>query len=256
MKYVLGVSYDGTDFAGWQIQKNGRTVQGVLERAAHTLFGKETKIKGSGRTDAGVHAEFQVCGFEAETAVPAHKIRECFNGILPADVSVVKSASAPEDFDCARAARKKTYVYRAYFSECALPLFDRFEARLGMRPDPERMRSAARLLIGKHDFKAFSSTGSSVKTSVREIFSLDVRGSESRNAVHYEIEVCGNGFLYNMVRIIAGELFAVGFGKEESALKEALETGRRELLAKTMPARGLVLMNTEYEIPLFGGNKE
>lgn len=253
MKYVLGVSYDGTQFAGWQIQKNHRTVQGVLEEAAFEIFRKETKIKGSGRTDAGVHALFQVCEFEAETTVPAQKLRECFNRILPSDVSVVKSAEAPENFDCTRAERKKTYLYRAYFSECALPLIERYEARLSSKVDVERMRRASRLLVGRHDFKAFSATGSSAKTSEREIHSITVCESEDgRGAIHYEIEVCGNGFLYNMVRIIAGELFAVGFGKEERAIKEALESGKRSLLAKTMPAKGLVLVNTEYDTPLFG----
>lgn len=252
MKYVLAVSYDGTDFSGWQIQKNGRTVQGVLEDAARSAFGRDVKIKGSGRTDAGVHALFQVCEFEAEISVPARKIRDCLNRVLPPDVGVLNSAEAPAGFDCTRAARKKTYVYRAYFSECALPLCERYEARLSARADAERMRRAGQLLVGRHDFKAFSATGSSAKTSEREIRSLTVHASEDgRGAAHYEIKVCGNGFLYNMVRIIAGELFAIGAGKEERFMKEALETGRRELLAKTMPAKGLVLAGTEFEIPLF-----
>lgn len=251
MKYVLGVSYDGTDFAGWQIQKNGRTVQGVLEEAALDIFGKATKVKGSGRTDAGVHALFQVCEFEADTSVPAEKLRECFNRILPSDVSVIKSAAAPDGFDCTRSARKKTYAYHAYYAECPLPLSERYEARLSNKVDIERMRRASELLVGRHDFKAFSATGSSAKTSEREIYSIGIRDLKFADAVHYEITVCGNGFLYNMVRIIAGELFAVGSGKEENAVKEALATGRRDLLAKTMPAKGLALVNTEYEIPLF-----
>ena len=109
------------------------------------------------------------------------------------------------------------------------------------------------MLIGRHDFKAFSATGSSAKTSEREIYSIVIReNAEGRGAVHYEIEVCGNGFLYNMVRIIAGELFGIGSGKEDGAIKKALETGKRELLAKTMPAKGLTLLNTEYGINLFG----
>lgn len=254
MKYVLAISYDGTDFSGWQVQKNGRTVQGVLEEAALEIFRTKTKIKGSGRTDAGVHARFQVCEFEAETTIPAGKLRECFNRILPPGVSVLKSAEAPADFDCTRAARKKTYAYRAYYSECALPLCDRYEARLAEKPDIGRMQRAAKLLVGRHDFKAFSATGSSAKTSEREIYSLTVREEKGDlGASRYEIEVCGNGFLYNMVRIIAGELFAIGCGKSEEALKKALETGERSLLAKTMPARGLVLVNTEYDLPLFGG---
>ena len=256
MKYVLAVSYDGTHFAGWQLQKNCRTVQGVLERAAFDLFNKPTRIQGSGRTDAGVHARFQVCQFEAETNIPAHKLRECFNRILPADVSVVKSAAAPEGFDCTRAQRIKTYVYRAYYSECTLPLSERYETRLLGMPDIARMKSAAQLLIGRHDFKAFSATGSSVKTSEREILSVEISKREEDDAVHIEIEVRGYGFLYNMVRIIAGELIAVGLGKEENSIKEAIDTGNRKLLAKTMPAKGLMLMDTQYDVSLFGENKE
>ena len=255
MKYVLAVSYDGTHFAGWQIQKNARTVQGELEQAALAIFGQEIKIKGSGRTDAGVHALFQVCELEAQTSIPAGKLRECFNRILPDDVSVVKSAQAPKNFDCTRAQRKKTYLYRAYYSECALPLSERYEVRLTEKPDVARMINASKLLIGRHDFKAFSATGSSAKTSEREILSLEVRAKEAGDAVHYEIEVCGYGFLYNMVRIIAGELFAIGLGKE-SAIQEALISGKRALLAKTMPAKGLMLLNTQYDVPLFQDNKE
>ena len=256
MKYVLAVSYDGTHFAGWQIQQNTRTVQGVLEQAALELFQQEVKIKGSGRTDAGVHALFQVCEFEADTTIPAEKLRECFNRILPDDVSVLKSAAAPENFDCTRAQRKKTYVYRAYYSECMLPLVERYEVRLSEKPNVERMKNASKLLVGRHDFKAFSATGSSAKTSEREILLLEVREKQESNAVHYEIEVCGYGFLYNMVRIIAGELIAIGLGKSEDAMKEALLTGKRSLLAKTMPAKGLVLLNTQYDIPLFMDKKE
>ena len=256
MKYVLAVSYDGTHFSGWQIQRGARTVQGILEQAALEIVQAPVKVRGSGRTDAGVHARFQVCEFEADTNIPAEKLRECFNRILPPDLSVIKSALAPEGFDCTRTPKTKTYVYRAYYSPCALPLCERYEVRLAQRPDLVRMQSAAKLLIGKHDFKAFSATGSSVKTSEREIISIVVRARAEDGSEHYEIEVCGYGFLYNMVRIIAGELFAIGFGKEDNAIKRALTTGKRELLAKTMPAKGLTLLNTQYDVPLFSGDKE
>ena len=256
MKYVLAVSYDGTHFSGWQIQKGARTVQGVLESAACEIFQAPVKVRGSGRTDAGVHARFQVCEFEAETNIPAEKIRECFNRILPPDLSVLKSAIAPEGFDCTRTPKTKTYVYRAYYGNSSLPLSERYEVRLLNKPDTERMKSAAKLILGRHDFKAFSATGSSAKTSEREIISIAIRAREEGESEHYEIEVCGYGFLYNMVRIIAGELFAIGFGKEERFIRQALESGKRELLAKTMPAKGLMLLNTQYAVPLFGGNKE
>ncbi len=252
MKYVLCVSYDGTNFSGWQKQKNARTVESVLEEAAKNILGAETKIKGSGRTDAGVHAFMQVCEFEAQTSIPAEKLRECFNRILPSDVSVLKSIAAPEGFDCTRTPKKKTYLYRAYYAPCAMPLFDRYEARLGVRADAERMRSAAKYLVGEHDFKAFSATGSSAKTSRRTIYSVEISERFECGAEHYAIEISGNGFLYNMVRIMAGELFAIGSGKSTDSLLSALETGERALLAGTMPPQGLVLMKTEYDPPIFG----
>lgn len=246
MRYVLLVSYDGTDFCGFQKQKVGRTVQSELERAAFEIFGVETKIAGSGRTDAGVHAEGQVCHLDAETNIPAEKLRECFNRILPPDLRVLQSAAAPEGFDCTRSAKRKTYCYSFYFSESELPLLERYAVRVKEKPDSEKMRRAAALIEGEHDFKAFCASGSSAKTSVRTVYS--VRLTERGGL--YEIRITGNGFLYNMVRIIAGELIAVGCGKQE-AITAAFESGERKLLAKTMPAKGLRLIGAEYGVKLF-----
>ncbi len=256
MKIVLLLTYDGTEFSGWQKQKNFRTVQGVLEEAARSVFSQEVKITGSGRTDAGVHALGQVCEFEAETTIPPEKIRECFNRILPPDVKVRKSAEAPAGFDCTRAKKSKIYRYRAYFSECEMPLSERYELRISKKPDLAAMREAAALLVGEHDFAAFRAVGSSAKTTVRTLHSVTVWAREEIGATHYAIDVCGNGFLYNMVRIIAGELLAVGQGKSMEALLKALATGDRALLAGTLPAKGLSLLKTEYEPPLFGGTEE
>lgn len=252
MRYVFLLSYDGTHFAGWQKQTNARTVQGVLERVAPAIFKDGVKITGSGRTDAGVHALGQVCQLDGETNVPAERLRECFNRILPPDVRILRSARAPDGFDCTRAKKAKTYVYRAYFAESELPLSERFEARLEQQPDLAAMQRACRLVVGEHDFAAFRATGSSAKTTVRTVHSLVCRMREEAGAAHYEIEVCGNGFLYNMVRILAGELFRIGCGKGTDALERALVTGERSLLAKTMPAKGLTLLKTEYETPVFG----
>lgn len=247
MRYALLVSYDGTEFSGWQKQKGARTVQGELERAAAEIFGAATKIAGSGRTDAGVHAEGQVCHFDAETTVPARRLRECFNRILPPDLRVLESVSAPAGFDCTRGAKKKTYCYSFYCAETDRPLMERYSVRVKEKPDLEKMRAAAVLLEGEHDFKAFCASGSSAKTSVRTVYRVQIidRGSS------YEIYVCGNGFLYNMVRIIAGELFAIGCGKAEG-ITAAFESGERKSLAKTMPAKGLTLVKVDYGTPLFG----
>lgn len=252
MRFALKVSYDGTEFAGWQIQPNGRTVQEELEKAAQEIFGVPVKITGSGRTDAGVHAEGQVCQLEVTTEIPAPKLRECFNGLLPADVRVLESVSAPDSFDCTRGAKRKTYRYSAYYAECDLPLLSRYAVRLKQKPDLAKMQAEAKLIVGEHDFKAFCASGSSAKTSVRTVYSAEVIAEELQNCVFYTVTVCGNGFLYNMVRIIAGHLFAVGVGaKEEKSVLSAFERGDRALLGKTMPPQGLTLVGAEYEIPLF-----
>lgn len=255
MRYALTVSYDGTDFAGWQKQKNGRTVQETLERAAEQIFSAPVKITGSGRTDAGVHARGQICHFDGQSSIPAERLRECFNRLLPSDVRVLESAAA-EGFDCTRNAKKKTYRYFAYFAPCELPLYERYSVRLGERPKLEAMRAAAKLLEGEHDFKAFCASGSSAKTSVRTLYSIGIEEEQAKEAIRYEIAVCGSGFLYNMVRILAGELFAIGCGKGTEGLKTALCTGERKYLSKTMPAKGLLLDHVEYDASPFGARKE
>ena len=252
MKYVLLVQYDGTCFSGFQRQKKGeRTVQGELERAAEALFSTPTRVAGRGRTDAGVHAAGQVCSLEAQTTIPAQKLALCFNRLLPPDLKVLASAPAPEGLDVTRSAKKKTYVYRAYVAPCELPLLSRYAARLTQRPDLGRMQAAATLLCGEHDYVAFSSTGSSAVTSVRTVYAIEISEKMENAYTMYEIRVTGSEFLYNMVRILAGEIFAVGCGKSTENIKTAFETGTRSLIAKTMPAAGLTLECVDYGAAIF-----
>ncbi len=251
MRYLLLTSYDGTSFCGWQSQPGRRTVQGEMERAAEEFFGVKTKVTASGRTDAGVHALGQVVMLDGATSVPAQKLAASFNGLLPPDVRAVKSAAAPEGFDVTRGAKRKTYRYVAYCADSELPPYSRCCARLFRRPDLGKMREAARLLFGAHDFAAFRSAGFTSKTSVREIYEVEIAEREEPFGFFYQIEVTGNGFLYNMVRILSGELFAVGAGKEEG-ITRAFETGERKCLAKTMPPQGLTLVKVDYGVPLFG----
>ncbi len=252
MRYVFTVQYDGTDFSGYQKQKDRRTVQGELEKAAQNVFGAPVRVCASGRTDAGVHAVGQVCHADGETNTPAEKLAARFNAALPPDVRIVKSAAAPAGFDCTRSVRRKTYVYAAYFAPTVLPLLERYAVRLAEKPSLARMREGARLLEGEHDFKAFSATGSSAKTSVRTIYSLEVSAHTLLMGELFEIRVTGNGFLYNMVRILAGELVSIGLGKGMNGIEGAFRTGERSLLAKTMPAKGLRLEKVEYDAPIFG----
>lgn len=256
-RYVLLVGYDGTRFCGFQRQKKGEeTVQGWLEHAANEVFHVPTRVTGSGRTDAGVHALCQVCHLDAETDIPAEKLSICLNAFLPPDIRVQISEEAPSGFDCTRGARKKTYRYTFYIAPCEIPVLERYAVRVRGGVDLSRMREAAALCEGEHDFLAFCAAGSSAKTSVRTLYSVNVSREVFPLYEKYTLDVTGNGFLYNMVRILAGEIVAVGQGKELSSLMKALGGGERSLLAKTMPAKGLMLMNVDYGFPLFESRKE
>ena len=255
MNIALKVCYDGTNFCGWQVQNNGRTVQGELESALQKRFAFFARVTGSGRTDAGVHAAGQVCNFAMAEGVKISpkRIADALNTVLPADVKVLESAAAEESFDACRSAKKKTYRYRTYFSAQEVPLLERYAVRAEGKYDLSLMRACAQLLEGEHDFSAFSATGSSVKTTVRTVYSLTLNEREEYGVPVLETDICGSGFLYNMVRIIEGALLACGCGKiSAEAISRALECGDRELLGKTMPAKGLILLRAEYEADPFG----
>lgn len=253
MKYAIVVAYDGTNYRGWQTQKNGISVQSVLEKAAEETFGKRVNITASGRTDSGVHAAGQVCHFSADTAVPAEKIADALNFRLPADICVLRSASAPEDFDSNRSAKKKTYCYRMYCARREHPLKSRYAVAVHPRPGLKLMEEGARLFCGEHDFAAYCASGSSAKTTVRNVYSVDVKSGLTRGSEDIEIEVCGGGFLYNMVRTMAGTLLFLGQGRLTlDDVKASLDTGNRSLVGKTMPAKGLTLESVDYGFDLFG----
>ena len=247
MKYAIVVAYDGTNYRGWQTQKNGISVQSVLEKAAEETFGKRVNITASGRTDSGVHAAGQVCHFSADTAVPAEKIADALNFRLPADICVLRSASAPEDFDSNRSAKKKTYRYRMYCARREHPLKSRYALAVYPRPDIALMQKGAALYCGEHDFKAYCASGSTAKTTVRTIFSAEVSTAFSRGSEDITFTVCGGGFLYNMVRTMAGTLLYLGQGRISlEDVRRSLDEGNRALVGKTMPAKGLTLESVEY----------
>ena len=254
MKYYLVVSYDGTDFNGWQAQKREgvRTVQETLEGAAEKIFGRVTPITASGRTDAGVHALGQVCSFGAETTIPPEKIADCFNLLLPSDVKVVKSGRAAEDFDACRSAKKKTYVYSLYFSPRENPLLSRYAVRVGKTPEAEAMRACAAAFVGTHDFKAFCAADSSAKTSVRTVYEVRIEKNARLFGETLDVFVTGNGFLDNMVRTMVGTLLEGGFGRKTAAdIAAILQNPDREKTGKTMPAKGLCLFSVAYDEKVF-----
>ncbi len=256
MRIALLLGYDGTLFSGWQRQGKGeRTVQGELERAAEKVFSVPTRVTASGRTDAGVHALGQVATLDAESGLPPEKVSVLLNAVLPPDIRVYKSCEVPAAFDCTRGAKRKTYRYDLYTAETEIPLLDRYAVKILGEPCLDRMREAADMVVGKHDFKAFCAAGSSAKTTERTIFDISVTAETEKLYTMYRVSVTGNGFLYNMVRILAGEILAVGLGKGTEQLRMALATGERSLLAKTMPAKGLTLESVEYGVPLFGAQE-
>ena len=248
MRYVLKIAYDGTAYAGWQCQKNALSVQEALETAIQNALGEEVRVTASGRTDAGVHAAGQVCHFDSERiTVPPERMPDCLNCYLPADVRILEGWAADESFDANRSAKRKTYCYSLYVSPREMPLKERYAVRIDGAAETEVLQRAARLFEGEHDFKAFCAAGSSVKTTVRTVYKVRVEESESFGCRDIKIYVTGNGFLYNMVRTMVGELLEISSGRRtEESLLLAYQTGERNLLGKTMPAKGLTLMQVEY----------
>lgn len=250
MRYVMKIAYDGASYAGWQRQKNAISVQETLENAIMAALGVDVRVTASGRTDAGVHAAGQVCHFDSDTlTVPPEKMPDCLNRFLPPDVRVVKGWAGAADFDSNRSAKRKTYCYSLYVSAREMPLKERYAVRIEEAPSLEVLQKTAKRFEGTHDFKAFCASGSSVKTTVRTVYEVRVEEGESFGSRDLKIYVTGNGFLYNMVRTMAGELLALALRKKSvESLQAAFETGDRNLLGKTMPAKGLCLMSVEYEI--------
>lgn len=249
MRYAFIVSYDGTAYAGWQRQKNAVSVQEKIEEAFVAALGKSYTITASGRTDSGVHAAGQVCHFDAtDLTVPPEKIPDCLNRFLPADIRLLKGWEGKDGFDSNRSAKRKTYRYSLYVSDREMPLKERFAVRLESAPSKEKLERAAKLFEGEHDYKAFCASGSSVKTTVRTVFEVRVDEGVSYGSRDIFLYVTGNGFLYNMVRTMTGELLDLANGRRtEASLSKAFQTGDRGLVGKTMPAKGLTLIQVDYE---------
>lgn len=248
MRYALKVAYDGTDFCGWQVQPNGYSVQQALADAAKAAFGEDVVFTASGRTDSGVHAEGQVCHADISTNIPAERLADALNCHLPASVSVLASAAAPPGFDANRSAKKKTYAYNLYVSPRRNPLKDRYSVHIKGAIDLPRLREAASLFVGEHDFKAYCASRSQVKTTVRTVYGVRIE-EEGENVMIY---VCGGGFLYNMVRTMAGTMLGYAAGTlSRGDIINSLTFGDRSLVGKTMPARGLILKGVDYGFDLF-----
>ncbi|MBO5713339.1 MAG: tRNA pseudouridine(38-40) synthase TruA [Clostridia bacterium] len=240
---LLTLSYDGTNFYGYQVQPNKRTVQSELEKAIFSLTGETVKTVASGRTDSGVHAVDQKVNFITSSTIPAEKFCDALNVYLPSDVKVLKSKKVSKTFNARYSAKKKTYVYNCYFSKIALPLEDRYAVKIPEKVDVNLIKQGITILQGTNDYKCFLASGSSVKNTVRTIYKASV--TKTKNGLKFTFT--GNGFLYNMVRIMVGTLIEIGLKtKTVNDLKTALLTGNRKLVGKTMPPNGLTLQKVIY----------
>lgn len=269
MRYRAIISYCGTRYVGWQRQLNGLSVQEVLEKALTKTFDAPTSATASGRTDAGVHAEGQVVHFDAQTSIPTDKIPFAVNTNLPDDVSMLYCEETEDSFNARFSAKRKTYCYKMYVSQHRLPMLEPTHEHIVVPIDVDKMIEASKIIEGEHDFKCFEASGSVVKNTVRTVYSIDITTrllphvasvtkedkngnlTVSNSQRFYDGEVCisvtGNGFLYNMVRIIAGTLLYVGIGKLTPAdVAEIIDNKDRKRAGKTLSAKGLHLLSVYY----------
>lgn len=239
----LIIEYDGTNYGGWQKQKNNITIQGEIEKAIFKVTGEVVDLTGSSRTDAGVHARGMVANFTTESRVPSERFREAINSKLPDDIAIIKSEEVDENFHARYCSKGKMYSYTIVNREEKVAIAKNFVYAVKDELDINKMKEACKFFIGKHDFKAFKTTGSSVKTSVRTIYTLTVE-KEGHNI---KVNISADGFLYNMVRIIVGTLIEVGKGKIDfNKISKIIDLGDRTKAGPCVPPNGLVLEEVYY----------
>ena len=243
-RVMLTVAYDGTGYHGWQLQPNVITVESVLNEKLSELFGEEIRVIGASRTDTGVHALGNIAVFDTNARMPAEKVSYALNQRLPEDIRIQKSIEVPIDFHPRHQNSRKTYEYKILNREFPQPI-QRLYAHFTYVPlDIERMQKAADYFVGEHDYKSFCSVNTVAETTVRTIYALTVEKQDEM----ITIRVTGSGFLYNMVRIIAGTLIEVGKGRfTPEQVKEILEARDRTKAGPTAPAKGLMLYEYQFE---------
>ena len=250
MNFKLTIQYDGTDFHGWQMQGELRTVQGELTRALTLIDGRDVIVHGSGRTDAGVHARGQVANVQVARAITPEKLRAAINGNVAKDLRVTEAEIVADDFHARYSALEKTYLYRVLNGPVMSPFWLRYAHQEARPLDLESMNTTASLFVGTHDWTAFSAAQSDAETRIRTISHLEVseRSGECSGEPMVEIKASADGFLRYMVRSIAGTLLAVGRGEmNKQHIERAIEQGDRSLAGATAPACGLTLWSVRYE---------
>ena len=242
-RFLCTVQYVGKNYCGYQRQDNGVSIQQKIEEALEIALKQKVEIFASGRTDAGVNAFAQTFHFDANTTIPAEKIPFAVNMYLPEDIKILSAKQVDDNFNSLFDVKKKTYQYNIYVSPFELPIKNMLSYHILKMPNIKKMQECANVLLGEHNFKAFMSAGGQSKTFVRKIYSIKIKQKKD----DITIEVTGNGFLYNMVRIIVGTLLEVGF--ERKTIKDvqtALESQNRKYTGYLAPAHALFLKNVKY----------
>ncbi len=243
-RIMLTVAYDGTGYKGWQIQPKVPTIEGELNRHLSELMGEAITVIGGSRTDAGVHALGNVAVFDTATRIPGEKIAYALNQRLPDDIRIQKSEEVAGDFHPRHCDSRKTYEYRIYNAEFPLPTKRLYAGFTYRQLDVMSMSDAAAFLVGEHDFKSFCSVATVVDSTIRTIYEATVE----RQGKEIVVRVCGNGFLYNMVRIIVGTLMEVGYGKYKAEhVRDILDAKERQAAGPTVPANGLTLVQYQFK---------
>ena len=244
-RIMLTVAYDGTNYHGWQLQPNGITIESVLNEKLSQLLREDIAVIGASRTDSGVHAYGNVAVFDTDARMPGDKFSYALNQRLPEDIRIRDSREVPLDFHPRKTESIKTYEYHILNETFPNPVKRLYSHFTYLQLDAEKMQEAAAYLVGEHDFKSFCSAGAQTETTVRTVYSCDVE----RSGNDITIRISGAGFLYNMVRIIAGTLMDIGNGKyPPEKMPEILAACDRSAAGPTAPAKGLVLVSYRFPV--------
>ena len=239
----LTIEYDGKEFNGWQKQPNKLNIQGEIERAIEEITGEQVDLYGSGRTDAGVHSLGQVANFKTNSKLPIEKVAIAINSKLKKSIRIKKAEEVSENFHSRYNCHKKKYRYIINNSSQGSAIYRGLEYHVSQKLNVEEMKKAIKFFEAEHDFKAFKSSGTSSKSSVRTIYNAELK----QNGERIIIELTGNGFLYNMVRIISGTLLEVGLGNIKAEdIPNIIESKDRKMAGKTLPPHGLYLVEVMY----------
>ncbi len=243
----LTIAYDGTNYLGWQRQKSGPTIQGVLEETLARLLGHRIKLRAAGRTDAGVHALGQVANFLTTNKMPLKDLHRALNALLPKDIAIVKVEEVPIKFNAQYDAKHKTYFYQIYNHPIRHPLWRLYSWWVPQKLDLEAMKACLPLFLGQKDFASFRKTGSDIRTTVRTVYSVNLKRAVGiANMLRFEISA--RGFLRYMVRNIVGALVEVGLHRlTPEELKQIMEAKDRSLAPPPAPPQGLFLKEVVYE---------